>query len=48
MFCTLTFVPKGSDRCAAVIALGLQRSPDAVRDVMAYQEARPDCADACP
>src|SRR5688572_16954635 len=47
-FSTLTFVPKGNVRCAAVSACGSQRSPEAVFDVSAYHEARPVCADASP
>src|SRR5688500_16766973 len=47
-FSTFTLVPKGSERCAAVRAFGLQRSPEAVLLVMAYQEARPVWASACP
>ena len=43
-FSTLTFVPKGKDRCAAVSAVGLQSSPEAVRVVRAYQDAGPDSA----
>src|SRR5690554_4613249 len=43
---TLTFVPKGSVRCAAVMAAGFMRSPDAVFEVRAYQEALPHCAEA--
>ncbi len=47
-FSTFTFVPKGSERCAAVKAPGLHLSPEAVRDVNAYQEARPVSALALP
>jgi hypothetical protein len=47
-FSTLTRVPKGNERCAAVIAPGLQRSPDAVFDVSEYHEARPVSAKASP
>ena len=43
---TFTLVPKGSERWAAVIAAGFMRSPEAVLDVSAYQEARPHCAEA--
>src|SRR4029079_4552079 len=43
---TLSFVPKGNVRCAAVIADGFMRSPEAVRECSAYQEARPHCAAA--
>ena len=38
---TFTFVPNGRLRCAAVMADGFIRSPDAVREVSAYHEARP-------
>src|SRR5688500_5424570 len=46
-FSTFTLVPKGSERCAAVRAVGSQRSPEAVLLVMAYHEARPVWASAC-
>ena len=45
---TFTLVPKGSERCAAVIAPGSQRSPDAVLDLSEYHEARPVSAKASP
>ena len=38
---TRTLVPNGRLRCAAVSADGFMRSPDAVREWSAYQEARP-------
>ena len=38
---TRTLVPNGRLRCAAVSADGFIRSPDAVREWSAYQEARP-------
>ncbi len=40
-FSTSTLVPKGSERCAAVISLGFIISPLAVRECSAYQEACP-------
>jgi hypothetical protein len=48
IFSTRTFVPKGSVLWAAVSAFGLARSPDAVLDVKAYQEALPHWAAAFP
>src|ERR1044072_8036036 len=45
-FSTLTFVPNGNERCAAVIAPGSQRSPDAVLLVRVYHDARPTSPDA--
>src|SRR5262249_29980097 len=41
---TRTRVPKGSMRCAAVMALGLKRSPEAVRWPSLYHEAISACA----
>src|SRR5580765_8285036 len=38
---TFSLVPKGRLRCAAVIADGFMRSPLAVLECSAYQEARP-------
>ena len=38
---TLSFVPKGSVRCAAVRAAGFMGSPDAVWEESAYQDAPP-------
>src|SRR6187431_2659439 len=38
---TLSLVPKGKVRWAAVIADGFMRSPDAVLECRAYHEARP-------
>src|SRR5690606_36885653 len=43
---TLTRVPKGRLRCAAVSFAGSIRSPEAVREVSAYHDARPHCAAA--
>ena len=40
---TRTFVPNRKLRCAAVIAEGFMRSPEAVLEVNAYQEALPHC-----
>ena len=38
---TFNLVPKGKVRCAAVNADGFMRSPEAVFECSAYQEARP-------
>ncbi|MNL32321.1 hypothetical protein D3C87_1541650 [compost metagenome] len=38
---TSTLVPKGSERCAAVSLAAFIRSPDAVLEVRAYQDACP-------
>ena len=43
-FSTSTLVPKGSERCAAVISLGFIISPLAVRELSAYQDACPTCS----
>ena len=43
-FSTSTLVPKGSERWAAVIALGFIISPLAVRECSAYQDACPVCS----
>src|SRR5690606_4197712 len=43
---TTTLVPKGRVRWAAVIAAGFIRSPEAVFEVSAYQEAPPHWAKA--
>jgi len=43
---TLSLVPKGSERWAAVMAAGFMRSPEAVLLCNAYHEARPHCAAA--
>src|SRR6185295_8475961 len=43
---TRTLVPNGRLRWAAVRADGFMRSPEAVRECRAYQEARPHWADA--
>jgi hypothetical protein len=40
-FSTSTLVPKGNERCAAVISLGFIISPHAVRECSAYQDACP-------
>src|SRR5690606_40722983 len=40
---TLSTDPKGRWRCAAVSASGFIRSPEAVFDVSAYQDARRHC-----
>ena len=45
---TFTLVPKGRLRWAAVSAAGFMRSPEAVLEVSAYQDARPHWADAAP
>src|SRR5690606_14705172 len=43
---TFSLVPKGSERWAAVSAEGFMRSPEAVLEFSAYQEARPHWARA--
>lgn len=43
---TRTCVPSGRVRCAAVKAYGFMRSPEAVRECSAYQDAPPHCAAA--
>src|SRR5262245_62911896 len=43
---TLTRVPNGRLRCAAVSAPGFMRSPEAVLEFRAYQDARPHWAEA--
>lgn len=45
---TRTLVPKGRLRCAAVMADGFMRSPEAVFEVSAYQDAPPHWANAMP
>ena len=43
---TFTFVPKAIERCAAVNLEGFMRSPEAVLEFSAYQDAPPQPADA--
>src|SRR5690606_26856694 len=43
---TLILEPKGRERCAAVIAAGFMRSPEAVFEVSAYHDALPHPAAA--
>src|SRR5690606_28775308 len=43
---TLSLVPKGRVRCAAVSSDGSICSPEAVWEYSAYQEALPHCAEA--
>jgi hypothetical protein len=43
---TFSLVPNGKVLCAAVSLAGFMRSPDAVLDVSAYQDAEPQPANA--
>ena len=46
LFVTFNFVPNAMERCAAVNFEGFIRSPEAVLECIAYQEAPPQPADA--